>query len=161
MRPAILFASLIIAATPALAAVKLSPKQLVKNYRTECVSNMKTLKGMLTAGKVKVKGTKEMAAKSKELFCSFEADNPTIKQINDARWLKAQNEFISKKGVESYVLSTQAVMKKRIMDSRVDEVMARGKKEGLTPVEIAFLGQITRAMAFAEAHVTTAVTTKK
>jgi hypothetical protein len=156
MRPFILFASLIIAATPAFAAAKLSPKQLVKSYRFECVDNMKALKKQLAADKVKIKGTKDDAAKSKQLFCSFDATNPTIRQINDKAWLAAQDGFISKKGLKAYVTSTQALMVQRVAESKVDQVLARGKKQGLTPAEVAFLGQITRAMAFAEAHVAAA-----
>ncbi len=155
MRFAIVLAFIIVA-TPAVAAVKLSPKQLVKSYRTECVDNIKTLKQQLLDRKVKVKGTKELAGKSKELFCSFEAENPTIRQLNDKSWLKAQDDYILKSGLPAYVATTQAVMAQRVAQSRVDQIFSRARKQGLTPAEIAFLGQITRAMAFAEAHVVAA-----
>lgn len=156
MRLAMFCALLVVAATPVFAAAKLSPKQLVKSYRAECVDNMKALKKQLAAEKVMIKGTKEPAAMSKQLFCSFEANNPTIRQMNDKAWLQAQNAFLGQKGLKAYVLSTQAVMARRVAESKVHEVLARGRKQGLTPPELAFLGQITRAMAFAEAHVAAA-----
>ncbi len=156
MRLAILIASLLIAATPAVAVAKISAKQLVKSYRTECVDNIKTLKKQLLDRKVMVRGTKALAGKSKELFCSFEADNPTIRQLNDKTWLKAQDDYILKSGLPAYVATTQAVMAQRVAQSRVDQIFSRAQKQGLTPAEIAFLGQITRAMAFAEAHVAAA-----
>lgn len=161
MRLAILFASLIIAAAPAGAAVKLSPKELVKGYRAECVSNMKALKKQLTGDKVMVSGTKDMAAKSRQLFCSFEAANPTVRQLNDKAWLKAQDTFIAKQGVKAYVLSTQSLMAQRVAQSQVHQILAKARKQGLTPAEIAFLGQITRAIAFAEAHVLAATVANK
>jgi hypothetical protein len=140
-------------AAPAAAQGKITSKMLVGFYRQECLENMKGLKARLSKEKVKVAGSQTPAAASSELACAFDAANPTIRKLNDKAWVAETDAFIRKEGVDAYVAGALKTMAINVAGAGIDKILADARKKGLTGDELHLLGQMTRAMAFTEAHV--------
>jgi hypothetical protein len=140
-------------ATPADAEPKITSKLLVAFYKQQCVENIKGLKARLTTEKVKIAGSKSPAASSEELTCAFDAANPTIRKLNDKAWVAETDAFIRKQGLEVYARGAMKTMAINIAGSGIDKLLAEAKSKGLTKQQLQLIGQMTRAMAFTEAHV--------
>lgn len=140
-------------AVPALSASKISSKLLVKFYKQECADNIKELKAKLVKDKVMIAGSTTSAAKSVELACAFGADNPTMKKLNDEAWVAETDAFVRQEGVENYAKGAMRTMAINIAGSGIDRILVEAKVKGLTQQQLHLIGQMTRAMAFTEAHV--------
>ena len=153
MRKAFVLLLLAAFAIGAEAAPKFTSKLVISLYKKECAENIKALKARLKRDKVVIAGTKSQAASSPELACNFAADNPTMKKLNDEAWVAETAAFIKKAGVKNYTLGARAATANAMAKGGVVKLLSLAKTEGLTPVEISVLGQMTRAAAFTEAHI--------
>ena len=137
----------------AMAAPKLKPALLIKLYKLECNTNMASLKAQLTDGKIKIRGTKKLAATSDQLVCNTNAENPTIKQMNNKAWLAKTEKFILAAGVEIYAVGSRKSMAATLEQFQVARILAQASQKGVSTDELALLGNMTRAVSFTEAHV--------
>jgi hypothetical protein len=153
---AAVFALLICAgntSAPALAKPKLQSATLIQLYKKHCLADLKELQGRLRAGKIMTRGTGTEAYKSAELACPFNKENPTIKQLGNARWVAETDGFVAKAGVKTYVIGARQAMAVSMKQSRVLEILARAPKAGLSEDELKVIGNIMRASAFTEANI--------
>lgn len=141
------------AIAPAQAKPKLQSATLIKLYKKHCLADLNELKSKLQAGGIKIKGSKVDASKSSELSCPFDADNPTMKQLANAKWIADTDSFIVKVGVKAYVAGARQGMAASMQQAHVLELLAQAPKTGLSKEELLIIGRIMRAAAFTEAHV--------
>ncbi len=135
------------------AATKLKATLLIKLYKQECVTNMRSLKAQLTDGKILIRGSKKLAASSSQLLCNTDAKNPTIRQINNKAWLEKTEKFILEAGVDAYAVGSRKSMAATLERFQVVKILSQASTKGLSAAEIKVLGNMTRAVAFTEAHV--------
>ena len=135
------------------AATKLKAALLIKLYKQECVTNMRSQKAQLTDGKILIRGSKKLAATSNQLLCNTDAKNPTIRQINNKAWLEKTEKFILLAGVDAYAVGSRKSMAATLERFQVVRILAQASAKGLSAAEIKVLGNMTRAVAFTEAHV--------
>ncbi len=135
------------------AATKLKAALLIMLYKQECVTNMRSLKAQLTDGKILIRGSKKLAASSSQLLCNTDAKNPTIRQINNKAWLEKTEKFILEAGVDAYAVGSRKSMAATLERFQVVKILSQASTKGLSAAEIKVLGNMTRAVAFTEAHV--------
>ena len=135
------------------AATKLKAALLIMLYKQECVTNMRSLKAQLTDGKILIRGSKKLAASSSQLLCNTDAKNPTIRQINNKAWLEKTEKFILEAGVDAYAVGSRKSMAATLERFQVVKILSQVSTKGLSAAEIKVLGNMTRAVAFTEAHV--------
>ncbi len=135
------------------AATRLKAALLIKLYKQECVTNMQSLKAQLTDGKILIRGSKKLAASSSQLLCSTDAKNPTIRQLNNKAWLEKTEKFILSAGVDAYAAGSRQSMAATLERFQVVKILALASAKGLSAAEIKLIGNMTRAVAFTEAHV--------
>jgi hypothetical protein len=135
------------------AAALLKPALLIKLYKEECVTNMRSLKAQLADGKILIRGSKKLAASSSQLQCNTDAKNPTIRQMNNKAWLEKTEKFILSAGVNAYAVGSRKSMAVTLERFKVVQILSQASAKGLSPAEIKLLGNMTRAVAFTEAHV--------
>ena len=135
------------------AAAKLKAALLIMLYKQECVTNMRSLKAQLTDGKILIRGSKKLAASSSQLLCNTDAKNPTIRQINNKAWLEKTEKFILEAGVDAYAVGSRKSMAATLERFQVVKILSQASTKGLSAAEIKVLGNMTRAVAFTEAHV--------
>ena len=135
------------------AATKLKAALLIKLYKQECATNMGSLKAQLSDGKILIRGSKKLAATSSQLLCNTDAKNPTIRQMNNKAWLEKTEKFILSAGVDAYAVGSRQSMAATLERFQVVKILSQASAKGLSAAEIKVLGNMTRAVAFTEAHV--------
>ena len=135
------------------AAPRLKATLLIKLYKQECVTNMRSLKAQLTDGKILIRGSKKLAATSNQLLCNTDAKNPTIRQMNNKAWLEKTEKFVLSAGVDAYAVGSRQSMAATLERFQVVRILAQASAKGLSTAELKVLGNMTRAVAFTEAHV--------
>jgi hypothetical protein len=149
----VLLMAVALAAPADAAAVKFNSKLLISHYKKACNANIAALKARLKKEKVMIHGSRSQAATSPELACNFAADNPTMKKLNDEAWVAETAAYIAKVGVARYAVGARAATAEAMAKGGIVQLLAKARVEGLTPVEISVIGQMTRAAAFTEAHI--------
>ena len=142
----------VLLASPAHAG-KLKPAQIIKLYKQECNANMRSLQAQLADGHILIRGKKTLAATSSQLACNTDAKNPTIRQMNNKKWLAGTEKFIVASGVDAYAIGARKGMAATLVKFNVAGILATASAKGLSEEELAVLGNMTRAVAFTEAHV--------
>ena len=140
-------------ASPVQAAGKLKSETLIKLYKQECNTNMGSLKAQLRDGRILIRGTKKLAAVSPQLACRTDAKNPTIRQLNNKKWLASTEKFIAESGVDVYTAGARKGMATTLVSLGVATILANASTKGVSEQELVILGNMTRAVSFTEAHV--------